>query len=198
MESSFWDERYAQEAYVYGKQPNAFLAAALEDMPVGKLLLPCEGEGRNAVYAASLGWEVTAFDYSESGKAKCLAWSQEKGVTVDYTIADAAVFDYGKAKYDAVALIFAHFPEGLRQHVHRQVVAALKPGGKLILEAFNPLQLNNFSGGPKSKDLLYTVNILAADFGDLSVTLLEEATTVLDEGAYHQGKADVVRLMATK
>lgn len=90
MESSFWDERYAQEAYVYGKQPNAFL------------------------------------------------------------------------------------------------------------EAFNPLQLNNFSGGPKSKDLLYTVNILAADFGDLSVTLLEEATTVLDEGAYHQGKADVVRLMATK
>lgn len=196
---SFWNERYAEEAYAYGKAPNEFFARQLGQAPAGaRLLLPCEGEGRNAVFAARQGWQVTAFDYSSSGLDKCRRLAAEYGVTVDYTIADAADYAYGEDIYDAVALIFVHLPSPLRTYVHRQLVAALKPGGRLILEAFNPLQINNTSGGPRTPDLLYTPELLAADFDGLEVQLLETATTELAEGPYHIGRADVVRLLAQK
>ncbi len=196
---SFWDERYAEEAYAYGKKPNEFFARQLGAAPAGaRLLLPCEGEGRNAVFAASQGWQVSAFDYSESGREKCRRLAEEQGVSVDYSVADAADYVYGTAVYDAVALIFVHLPAPLRTFVHRQLVGALKPGGRLIVEAFNPLQLNNTSGGPRTLDLLYTPELLAADFEGLEITLLETATTELAEGPYHIGRADVVRMLARK
>lgn len=196
---SFWNERYAEEAYAYGKAPNEFFARQLGAAPAGgRLLLPCEGEGRNAVFAASQGWRVTAFDFSASGREKCQRLAQEQGVAVDYTVADAADYAYGSEVYDAVALIFVHLPAPLRTFVHRQVVAALKPGGRLIIEAFNPLQLGNTSGGPRTLDLLYTPELLAADFEGMEIRLLETATTELAEGPYHTGRADVVRLLAQK
>ena len=160
--------------------------------------MPCEGEGRNAVYAATLNWTVDAFDQSEKGKEKCEALASENNVTINYTVADAVEIEMGENKYDMIALIFAHYPSRIRTQVHQKCIKALKPGGLLLLEAFTPLQLNNESGGPKDIDMLYTPSLLQADFGSLKITYLEELEVDLSEGKHHSGKGDVVRLLATK
>ena len=194
----FWNDRYSAEDFVYGKEPNEFFKSEIDKLPAGNLLLPSEGEGRNAVYAAKLSWTVDAFDQSEKGKEKCEALAKENNVTVNYTIADAVEIQLEEDKYDMIAFIFAHYPSSIRKQVHQKCIKALKPGGLLLLEAFNPLQLNNQSGGPKDIDMLYTAELLKSDFGDLNVRLLEELSTVLSEGKHHSGKGDVVRMLATK
>jgi len=194
----FWNDRYSAEDFVYGKEPNEFFKSEIDKLPAGNLLLPSEGEGRNAVYAAKLSWTVDAFDQSEKGKEKCEALAKENNVTVNYTIADAVEIQLEEDKYDMIAFIFAHYPSSIRKQVHQKCIKALKPGGLLLLEAFNPLQLNNQSGGPKDIDMLYTAELLKSDFGDLNVRLLEELSTVLSEGKHHWGKGDVVRMLATK
>jgi SAM-dependent methyltransferase len=195
---NFWDERYALKEFVYGKEANEFLSVQLPAIGRGKLLLPCEGEGRNAVYAATQMWEVDAFDQSEQGKSKCDALSRERKVQVNYRIADAMEFDYGKEQYDVIELIYTHFPPETRASIHSKCIDALKPGGVILLEAFNPLQLNNTSGGPKDEQMLFTEDILRSDFESLKTELLETVTTVLNEGVFHSGKADIVRYKGIK
>lgn len=195
----FWDERYQQKEYVYGVHPNQFLAEQLIKIPhAGDILFPCEGEGRNAVFAATSGWRVDAFDYSESGKVKALQLAQNESVNISYSKSDALHFDFGNAKYDVVAFIFAHFGPDLRSEIHQKAISSLKPGGRIIIEAFNPLQLNNNSGGPKDLSMLYTEEILNLDFKKLDIQILETKVIELDEGLYHRGKADVIRLVAIK
>lgn len=194
----FWNDRYSAEDFVYGKEPNAFFKSEIDKLPAGNLLLPSEGEGRNAVYAARLHWKADAFDQSEKGREKCEALAKENNVTIHYTVADALEIELEEDKYDMIALIFAHYPSSIRKQVHQKCIKALKPGGLLLLEAFNPLQLNNESGGPKDTDMLYTAKLLKADFAALSITYLKELTVNLSEGKHHSGKGDVVRLLATK
>lgn len=195
----FWNERYSQPEMVYGNEPNVFLREQLKNLKPGKLLLPAEGEGRNAVYAASQGWDVLAFDYSEAGQAKALSLAKERGVTLEYQVADAEQFETAPETVDAVALIFAHFNPVLRLILHRKVVEWLKPGGTLILEAFHPKQLEGYtSGGPKEPTMLYTADMLQQDFDGLEIQLLEEREVELQEGAYHSGRGFVTRLVATK
>lgn len=194
----FWNERYAEKEFVYGKAPNDFFKTQIDKLTAGKLLLPCEGEGRNAVYAAAKHWEVKAFDQSEKGKEKCLQLAHENNVIVNYQIADALEFDYGTDQYDLIALIFAHFPAAIRSNIHQKCVTALNPGGMLILEAYNPLQINNSSGGPKDTSMLYTDDMLAEDFKKIQILSIENFHTNLNEGAYHSGISDIVRLIAVK
>lgn len=193
--SDFWNTRYAEPGFAYGTEPNRYFESELKDLAPGRLLLPCEGEGRNAVHAASLGWQVDAFDQSVEGRAKCFRLAEESGVAVKYTLSDALEFDYGVAQYDAIALIFAHFPPAVREAVHRHCLAALKPGGRLILEAFSPEQLGKSSGGPQNADLLYSDAMLREDFGPDRILKLESASVNLDEGPYHRGPAEVVRMV---
>ena len=194
----FWNDRYSSEDFVYGKEPNDFFKSEIDKLSPGNLLLPSEGEGRNAVYAAKLNWEVDAFDQSEKGKEKCEALASENNVTVNYTVADALEIPLEEDKYDMIAFIFAHYPSSIRKQVHQKCIKALKPGGLLLLEAFNPLQLNNQSGGPKDTDMLYTTEILKGDFSKLHIKYLEEIEIDLSEGKHHSGKGDVVRLLAIK
>lgn len=194
----FWNERYSQEEMVYGTEPNVFFREQLRTLKPGKLLLPAEGEGRNAVYAALKGWDVIAFDYSEAGKAKAMQLASQRGVTINYQLAEAQNFETAPESLHAVALIYAHFPPALRQHFHKKVVKWLKPGGVLILEAFHPKQLAYTSGGPKDEAMLYTADMLRADFSALDLKLLEELEITLDEGMYHRGTGFVTRLLAVK
>lgn len=195
---NFWNERYGSETFVYGKSPNLFFKSVLDTLSAGKLLLPCEGEGRNAVYAATKGWQVDAFDQSEAGQTKCRLLAREFQVTVHYEIADATAYDYGANRYDAVALIFAHFPSSIRGAIHSQCAKALRPGGLFILEAFTPEQLQYESGGPKDPDMLYSEAILRGDAEGLDILQLETMITQLEEGPFHRGKASVIRLLARK
>lgn len=195
---SFWNERYNSPEFVYGKTPNEFFKSVLDTLPAGRLLLPCEGEGRNAVYAATKDWVVDAFDQSEAGQAKCMLLASELHVIVNYTLADAAAFDYGENQYDVVALIYAHFPSTIRTTIHANCAKALKSGGLLIIEAFTPDQLQFQSGGPKDPDMLYTPEKLSTDIKGLEILQLETLETRLEEGPYHSGMGSVIRLIARK
>ncbi len=194
----FWNERYGQHEFIYGQKPNSFFEEQIALLQPGKILLPAEGEGRNAVYAATQGWEVTAFDFSEAGKKKAEKLASETGVTIDYQISAAADFEAEADTFDVVAFIYAHFPSQLRQAVHQKAVKWLKPGGKVILEAFHARQLHRNSGGPKKPEMLYDLPMLRNDFSPLQEVLLEEKIITLSEGAYHKGVAEVVRFVGEK
>jgi hypothetical protein len=195
---SLWNERYSAEEFAYGKEPNLFFKSVIDRMTTGKLLVPAAGEGRDAVYAASLGWRVDAFDPSEQGKAKCERLSKEASVAVNYMVTEAYGFNPDPAGYDAIVLSYFHLPTAERKAIHLLLSDWLKPGGRIILEAFSKEQFGKTSGGPKDRDWLFSKNELAVDFSSLQIQSCEEVETVLSEGIYHRGKASVVRLTAIK
>lgn len=196
--NSFWNERYSGRAFVYGELPNVFFAETLSTFEPSTIILPCDGEGRNAVYAAKLGWEVKAFDLSEAGKEKADHLALKYSVLIDFQIKDAATALYPNDTADVVAIIYAHLPPKVRKQLHSNVFNWLKPGGRVILETFCPEQLINSSGGPKDIEMLYTKEILSEDFNNFSIDYLEYEHIQLSEGEYHEGPADVIRMIATK
>ncbi len=195
---AFWDSRYAEGAFAYGKAPNVFFEQFLRHKQAGTILLPADGEGRNGVFAATQGWEVTAFDYSSSARMKALTLAAEFGVSIHYEVADVEQFNFEKQQYDVIGLFFVHLPPKIRTYLHRKVIDALKPNGQVVLEAFAPQQINFQSGGPRDAALLYDIELLKADFSDLHIDFIRDEITELQEGLYHVGTANVVRLIATK
>ncbi|MGK9369966.1 class I SAM-dependent methyltransferase [Melioribacter sp. Ez-97] len=193
-----WDKRFSSEEYIYGIEPNEFFKSQLDKLTPGRLLLPGEGEGRNAVYAASLGWKVDAVDFSQSGKLKAERLAAEKKVTVNYMVCDLSDYQPEPESYDAVGLFFLHFEEDLRKEIHKKAVDALKKGGRLIMEAFEKDQLNYDSGGPKNLSALYSLEDIAEDFIDLDFEYFAKEIVVLNEGKGHQGKASVIRFTGIK
>ena len=133
-----WNERYSRTEYIYGEEPNKFLEEQLPKIEPGTIIFPCEGEGRNAVYAATLGWQVLAFDSSEAGKAKAMKLSQMKNVAIDYQIEDANNIQYPDNSADVIAFIYAHFPTDLRNSMLAKANKWLKPGGTIILQRCIP------------------------------------------------------------
>lgn len=193
----FWNDRYGASEYAYGVEPNLFFRQQLDTLNPGKLLLPAEGEGRNAIYAATRGWKVTCFDQSEMGRRKALQLAAEKGVEIDYRIASIDDFDTNE-RFDAIGLIYVHLPPNLRTPFHTSMVDLMKPGGRVILEAFSKEQLGRTSGGPQNLQLLYSIEELEDDFNDLEDLSIEELEVDLKEGPFHQGNAMVLRLIANK
>lgn len=197
----FWNERFAKEEFIYGTEPNLFFKSELNKIKeTGKALFPLEGEGRNACYAAKKGWQVKAFDFSEAGKNKALKLCQSLETSISYDICKAEIFEFKENTYDLLVLIYAHLSPPLRKQFHQNVVKSLKPGGKLILEAFHPKQLEDkyTSGGPKSLEMLYSLEMLKNDFKNLSKTHEEELEIELKEGQFHLGKAFVTRFTGVK
>lgn len=191
----FWNERFGMQEYVYGTTPNEYLKEVLAGIKPGKILFPAEGEGRNAVYAAQLGFEVDAFDYSEAGRQKALALAELKAVSINYQIQDFDTWEPIPETYDVIALIYAHPPVGKRELYHSKVLKALKSGGIIILEGFNKSQLGNKSGGPQVHEMLYSVDELKSDFQSLQDLEIYELQTELSEGDFHKGIAEVIRMI---
>lgn len=196
--NNIWDQRYDTDEFVYGRKPNKFFASCLQDLSPGKILLPGEGEGRNAVYAASLGWKTDAFDQSNVGARKARALAKELGVSINYKVKGLEEFAFRENYYDAVGLFFFHAPPPLRQLLHRRVLESLKPGGMVILEAFHTSQLGNYSGGPQSLEMLFDKDLLKNDFSSLEHAYLEELLEALDEGLFHSGPAKLIRYRGIK
>lgn len=195
---NLWDQRYASESYIYGTEPNEWFVEKLRILKAGKLLLPAEGEGRNAVWAAQQGWDVTAFDQSFEGKSKALKLASLKEVQIEYLLKDLRCFRAEENSFDAIGLIYVHMPPEYRTKVHTALVKMLKPGGCLILEAFSKAQLPNNSGGPKDIDMLYSSKELRGDFNDLKILEFLDVRLHLEEGQLHKGIADVLRMFARK
>lgn len=203
MSKEFWNNRYKASAYAYGKIPNVFFKQELINHNATTLLLPLEGEGRNANYAASLGWDVTAFDMSKEGKEKALKLTKSNGLHIQYDVVNIQDANYTLESFDAMGLIFAHFPRIKRQEFHRKLTRFLKPGGLLILEgyskghyAFNSIDAR--VGGPDNPEMLFSKEELIEDFNNFDILSLEEKEIVLNEGLYHNGKSAVIRLVAKK
>lgn len=194
---TFWDNRYTAHDTFYGELPNQFFKQFIDGQPAGRILLPGEGEGRNAIYAAKNGWGVEAFDFSEVARSNAAENAEIAGVMLHYELKDIA--DYKARKlYDVIALVYVHLPEALRKSFHRELFNSLKPGGYIIIEAFSRKQLYNLCGGPEDVSLLYSAGELLKDFSGLNVLLCEEKEIVLEEGEVHNGLASVVQFTGQK
>lgn len=193
-----WDERFADEGYFYGVAPNDYLAAQFESIPPGRVLCLAEGEGRNAVFLAEQGYQVTAVDASEVGLDKADRLAKDRGVRITTVHADLADYQIEPGSWQGIVSIFCHLPPALRQRVHRAAVDGLVSGGAFILEAYTPAQLNNTTGGPPTEELMMTENMLRKDFSDLDIVHLAEFKRDVIEGRGHTGAADVVQLTAFK
>ncbi len=198
MSKEMWDQRYAESEYVYGTNPNEFFKQELDKLVPGKILLPAEGEGRNAVYAAEKGWNVSAFDQSDEGRKKALRLAAERSVTIEYQIRNLETIGYPENHFDAIALVFVHTPAIKRQQIHRNLIRFLKPGGTLILIGYSKEQLQYNSGGPKEESMLFSEIELIEDFLELQINSIGKIETMIQEGDFHQGKASVIQMVAIK
>lgn len=196
----FWNTRYAKSRFVYGTKPNEWFAACFFRLDKGKLLLPAEGEGRNAVYATKLGWEVNAVDFSESAKEKALQLAEREKVEISsYEIGDLSTFYFNTNHYDVVGLVYVHIPSDWRKNFHQKMEASLKVGGHIIIEAFDKSQLGKNGGGPKNLDQLYDLEVVKNDFQDINWLHAEHLPKhKLKEGDGHNGEASVIRLFGVK
>jgi hypothetical protein len=173
-----WDERYTNEEFVYGTDPNLYLQAQLKQLKPGSILFPADGEGRNSVYAALQGWESSAFDISTEGQKKAL-------------------------QFDAIALIYAHFPAEIKSSIHRMLNAYLRKGGFIIFEAFSKNHLDYIArnpnvGGPKDIESLFSIDEIKADFPGYDIVELTETEIELKEGLFHNGTGSVIRFVGRK
>lgn len=198
-----WDERYGQAGYAYGEQPNVFFMEQLEKLNLGNLLLPAEGEGRNAVFAARIGWKVMAFDQSIEGKKKALALAEKNKVQIDYLVGEFSDLHFEEASFDALGLIYAHFPAEVKSAYHQNLSRYLKKGVTVIFEAFSKNHLsynasNPKVGGPKDVDMLFSTDEIRQDFAGFEILLLEETEVELHEGIFHNGLGSVIRFVGRK
>ncbi|WP_422860007.1 class I SAM-dependent methyltransferase [Flagellimonas sp. S174] len=198
-----WNNRYSEKGFAYGTEPNVYLKEQLDKSTPGKILFGAEGEGRNAVYAAKMGWNVSAFDISIEGKNKALKLAAENNVSIDYSVGQLPHLDFGDEEFDAIALIYAHFPPNIKSSYHRLLDTKLKKGGMVIFEAFGKKHLgyrdkNPSVGGPSDSALLFSTDELKSDFKNYKVLELVEKEIELNEGLYHIGKGSVVRFLGQK
>lgn len=200
-----WNERYAEAGYAYGTEPNEFFKEMLSQLQIkpSRMLLPAEGQGRNAVFAAVNGWQVDAFDISVEGKKKADRLATSHGVTINFEVGTLDEVHYTAESFDIIGLIFAHFPPNIRLGYHQKFIEWLKPGGYIVLEAFAKRHLelstkNPQAGGPRDASLLFSIEEVQQEFAGLSVQLLEEKTVKLQEGKYHVGESAVIRFLGQK
>ena len=156
---NFWDERYSNKEFVYGTLPNQFFKDQLDKLKPGKILMVGEGEGRNAVYAAKLGWQVDAIDSSNVAKEKATKLAELNKVNVNYQVADIHSYNFPINNYDAVGIIFLHINENSIESeiLYKKLADTLKKDGRIILELFSKNQLGKKSGGPQELSLLSSV-----------------------------------------
>jgi hypothetical protein len=198
-----WDERYRNPEFAYGQHPNNYLKEQLDKVVPRAIVFPAEGEGRNAVYAAKRGWKVSAFDISVEGKKKAELLATMNNVTIDYHVGEIETLNYRPEQFQALALIYAHFPADVKGLYHQTLEKYLAPGGIIIFEAFSKRHLdyiakNEKVGGPKELEMLFSIEELLADFPNYDVIELVEQEVELNEGHFHNGKGSVIRFVGRK
>jgi SAM-dependent methyltransferase len=194
-----WDERYSASEYVYGTEPNDFLREEYQRIrPGGKVLCLADGEGRNGVFLAQQGFDVTSVDASQVGLEKALALAKANDVMITAVHADLADYSLGADQWDAVVSIFCHLPPDLRSRVHTAVASSLRTDGVVILEAYTVDQLLFKTGGPPVPDLMMSDVQLRHDFTSLHVIACGERTRMIHEGVLHNGYSAVVQFVAQR
>jgi SAM-dependent methyltransferase len=198
MELQFWNERFSQPGFAYGTKPNEFLASVANQIPLGSVLSLGEGEGRNALYLASLGYHVVAVDQSEVGLAKASRRAEELGLNLETQQADLGNYVITPGQWAGIVSIFCHLPPSIRAPLHAAIVSGLQPGGVFVLEAYTPAQLGRGTGGPSMPELLVSLDDLRRELAGLEFLHAHELERVVREGPYHTGLASVAQVVARR
>ncbi|MGC2164856.1 MAG: methyltransferase domain-containing protein [Gallionella sp.] len=196
--SNIWDERYAGEDYFFGTEPNAFLLSQLGLLTRGgNCLAVADGEGRNGVWLAEKGLSVVSVENSQVAMRKAKALAQQRGVKIDFELADLLEWDWGVARFDFVVAIFIQFvTPDKRQQVFDSIMRCLKPGGHLLLQGYMPRQIEYATGGPSQAENLYTEALLRAAFADMEILHLRAHDDHLSEGVGHHGMSALIDMVA--
>ena len=193
-----WDARYAEAGWAFGTEPNDFLREQVQLLPHGRVLCLAEGEGRNAVWLAGQGFEVTAMDLSSAGLEKAQRLASERGVQITTVCADLETYAIEPDSWDGIVSIFAHVPAAVRARVHGAVAGGLVPGGVFLLEAYRPQQIGRGTGGPHDDERMVDLARLRAELGVLEWVIAREVERDVIEGRRHTGTASVVQLVARR
>lgn len=195
-----WDARFSSEEYIFGTEPNVWLAQHADLFKPGmRVLAVADGEGRNSVWMAKQGLQVDAFDISPVGIEKAKKLAQQQGVEVNFIIHGVEDYPWTTGTYDAVVAIFIQFadPE-TRATLFKRMKSALKPDGVILLQGYTPKQLDYKTGGPPNLSHLYTEDLLQEAFGDLDISELLAYEQVLTEGTQHHGQSALIGMVARK
>jgi len=193
-----WDERYSEEGFAFGTEANDFLRESVVGLKVGDTLVLGDGEGRNGVFLAQQGHRVVTIDLSAVGVTKANKLAAERGTKIDARVADLADFDMGREKWDNIVSIFCHVPTALRRQVHANVRAALRPGGRYVIESYNAANIGRGTGGPQNADLTVELEELDVDFSGWKFDVHRAVDRDIVEGKYHDGRSSTVQLIAVK
>ena len=193
-----WEQRFGADGYLYGTEPNEFLREHVGSLPRGRVLCVAEGEGRNAVFLACQGFEVSSIDLTEAGVAKTRRLATQRGVNVEAATGDLATADLGIQSWNGIVSIFAHLPPAIRRDLHRRVVDALAPDGVFLLEAYTPNQIGRGTGGPPVAELAMTLADLRRELDGLEFAHAVEIERQVVEGEGHTGIGSVVQVIARR
>lgn len=193
-----WDDRYQTEEYVFGTEPNDFLVEVADRISSGTVLCLADGEGRNGVFLASKGHDVTSVDASGVALNKAKQLAEKRGVEMTLVKADLGDYDLGIEAWDCCVSIFFHMPPEMRRAMHHRVAQSIRPGGYLVLEAYTPAQLGFGTGGPPVVEMLQTLELLREDFAGMEFIIAREVEREVHEGKGHTGRGAVVQLLARK
>lgn len=199
MDIKFWNNRYKEQGYAYGLEPNDFLKSRIDELkPQSEVLCLAEGEGRNAIFLAEHKHKVTAIDYSIEGLNKLSDLARERHLQIKTICADLTDYKIELHKWDAIISIFGHFPASLRQSIFTQVYGGLKSNGIFLMEAYDKNQLKFKTGGPQVEQLLYSTDELESDFREFNTISIKTQVKDITEGIYHKGTSSVIQVVAIK
>lgn len=198
MIMNMWDEEFNCSEYVYGTEANDFLKSHINALPKGRILCLAEGEGRNAVFLAKQGYQVTAVDYSQVGLDKAQALAKKNNVQIECICESLETYDLGEKEWDGIVSIACHFPSAIRQPLYKKVMRGLKNGGVFLIEGYTPDQLKYKTGGPSLADMMTHKETLIEELPDLTFSYLNEFIRDVQEGINHAGTSAVVQGIASR
>ena len=193
-----WDARYAEEGWAFGTEPNDFLREEADRLPKGRVLCLAEGQGRNAVWLAQRGHDVTAMDQSAVGLEAARRLAAERGVAIATVCADLEAYEIEPGAWQGIVSIYAHVAGDVRARVHARVERGLAPGGVFILEAYRPEQIGRGTGGPSEDDRMVNLERLRRELPSLEFLVAREVDREVLEGHRHRGMSSVVQLVARR
>lgn len=195
----FWNARYSEDGFAYGFEANDFLKSQFEEIPSkGRVLCISEGEGRNAIFLAHKGYDVTALDISEVGLKKAEERAKKENVKLTTVLSDLENFDFGNECWDGIISIFGHLPPKLRSKVHKNLIPSLKKNGVFLFEAYTSEQLLLKTGGPKDESMMMSLGIVEEELSSLLPAIKRTCIREIQEGKYHSGLSAVLQYLGKK
>jgi SAM-dependent methyltransferase len=194
MDATAWDERYRGAELVWGAEPNCFLVDETVGLAPGRALDAACGEGRNALWLATQGWDATGVDFSEAGVARARSLAEQAGVSATFEVADLTVWQPPTGAFDLVLVAYLQLPEPVRRGVYGRLAEAVAPGGTMLVIGHDRTNLTDGVGGPQRPDVLLDATEVAGDLVDLVVDVAERRRRpVTVDGETRQAVDTVVR-----